>query len=47
MRTDAADGGCVGGLDFAPMHALAPSRLAGFPPHATSSQYNGLCAGHS
>ena len=23
---DAADGGCGGGLDFAPMHAVAPSR---------------------
>ena len=27
--TDAADGGCGGGLDFAPMHAVARSR--GFP----------------
>ena len=26
MQTDAADGGCGGGLDFAPMHAVVPSR---------------------
>ena len=32
--TDAAGGGCGGRLDFASMHAVAPSR--GFP-HATSS----------
>ena len=25
QRTDAADGGCGGGLDFAPMHAVGPS----------------------
>ena len=41
MRTDAADGGCGGGLDFAPMHAVAPSR--GFP--ACYMQYQNFFMG--